>query len=72
MGVECRICMADPSNVILVPCHHLSICYNCFSKMKSEQKNQLKCPICRHNFAPDAFMLVHNGGPLGEAPSSTS
>ena len=34
MGVECRICMADPSNVILVPCHHLSICYNCYVQMK--------------------------------------
>ena len=30
MGTECLICMANPSNIIIVPCNHLCMCGDCF------------------------------------------
>ena len=34
-GMFCLICLTNASNVISVPCNHLSMCHECFSMMKS-------------------------------------
>ncbi|CAD8199358.1 unnamed protein product [Paramecium octaurelia] len=39
---ECQICFERPRNIIIKPCKHLSICYDCSQKLKKPQ-----CPICK-------------------------
>ena len=39
----CKICKKVDSNMVLLPCGHLSICYEC-----SENNMPKKCPICKY------------------------
>jgi hypothetical protein len=41
----CALCMTDDSCVLLLPCKHVCMCENCYSRMTTEQ-----CPICRQQF----------------------
>ena len=39
--ITCIICTDNCRNVICLPCQHLSMCYDCYSKLQSN-----KCPMC--------------------------
>ena len=41
-GVDCVVCLSEPSTWCVLPCGHLCMCYNC---AHSDQITQ--CPICR-------------------------
>jgi hypothetical protein len=50
MGTHCLICLCNPSNIVLIPCNHLCICSECFLKYKNsedQQRQGVKCPMCR-------------------------
>lgn len=36
----CVVCMSEPRVIALIPCGHLSICRQCYSRLHA-------CPICR-------------------------
>jgi len=37
---DCVICLSEEPSVILLPCRHQCVCYDCFSQID-------KCPVCR-------------------------
>ena len=51
MDLECRICMNDPCNIVLVPCNHLCMCVKCFKEMEKkrieDKKQKDNCPMCK-------------------------
>jgi hypothetical protein len=44
--VECRICMDDDINTLLLPCAHRVACVACARQLKGG-----RCPICREPIA---------------------
>jgi hypothetical protein len=42
---ECVVCMMDRKNVVLLPCRHACLCWNCANIMARDSES--KCPICR-------------------------
>lgn len=40
----CKICLAEPHNVVLLPCSHACYCEECVEKVRKTSK---KCPACR-------------------------
>jgi hypothetical protein len=42
---ECKICMDEPYNTVLIPCGHMAICFTCAQKILS--KGNKECPICK-------------------------
>ena len=36
----CVVCMSAARSVVLIPCGHLAVCQNCYSRLQ-------QCPICR-------------------------
>lgn len=53
----CVICMANNSNVILFPCNHYIICYDCMNNL--HLYNIYKCPLCRSNIISYRIMINH-------------
>ena len=50
MDIECRICMDDPCNIVLVPCNHLCMCVKCFKEDKKRAEasgGKYNCPMCK-------------------------
>jgi len=45
---ECKICMANASNVVLMPCGHSGLCDQCVHKMLTD-KTCITCPFCRQS-----------------------
>jgi hypothetical protein len=43
---ECKICMANETDVVLIPCGHSGLCEECVRKMMSDD-NKVSCPFCR-------------------------
>ena len=43
---KCAICLEDPNQVIIAPCGHRCLCFDCYKKQKDFLK---KCPICQKN-----------------------
>ena len=41
---DCTVCFERPVNAALIPCGHLSMCYECAVKVK---KRDRLCPLCR-------------------------
>lgn len=48
---DCVVCYDLPKNVILLPCHHCSVCHPCFTHLRDES-----CPLCRSPFS--AFVTI--------------
>ncbi|KXS17990.1 hypothetical protein M427DRAFT_236857 [Gonapodya prolifera JEL478] len=44
----CKICLAHPTNCVLVPCGHYALCIACARRMKVEDG---ACPVCRQGVA---------------------
>jgi len=40
---DCVICLCEPKDTTLLPCRHLCVCSNCFSRLE-------QCPVCRAPF----------------------
>jgi hypothetical protein len=53
----CLICIENNSNVILYPCNHYIICYNCMSNL--HLYNLYRCPLCRSNIISYRKMVNH-------------
>ena len=56
---ECVICMANPANVILLPCGHKQFCKGCIQAQESAggksmfaayNNRQKKCCVCRADY----------------------
>ena len=47
--MNCKICFRRPSNIVLQPCNHYSICEECELSMRNSQHGK-KCPICRKGY----------------------
>ena len=46
--LECKICMQNACDIVLLPCHHMCCCKSCYSKLKESLGDQLvACPNCR-------------------------
>eukprot|EP01114_Cavostelium_apophysatum_P002560 TRINITY_DN1227_c0_g1_i1.p1 TRINITY_DN1227_c0_g1~~TRINITY_DN1227_c0_g1_i1.p1 ORF type:complete len:425 (+),score=107.88 TRINITY_DN1227_c0_g1_i1:59-1333(+) len=43
---ECKVCMDNPINTVLVPCGHLCVCESC-SQLLTKNKHSALCPICK-------------------------
>lgn len=39
-GSACCVCMANPRNILLLPCRHLGVCHDCITRLN-------ECPSCR-------------------------
>lgn len=53
VDIECKICMADEADVVLLPCGHSGLCQTCVRKIYLKS-GSLSCPFCRQavaNFA---------------------
>ena len=46
-ATECKICMVNPVQIVLLPCGHLAVCSDCAKRMNIE-KGDKPCPICRN------------------------
>ena len=46
--ITCKVCMAEPSNVVTVPCGHLVLCQRCEHTLAQTQSR--KCPFCRSHY----------------------
>lgn len=53
----CSICMAEPSNCIILPCRHGGICKGCTMDM---MKKSVICPFCRKNIDKVCVVLKIN------------
>lgn len=53
---ECVICMDNPRDCVLHPCHHLCTCINCGRLLL---KRSDFCPICRRTIT-NAFRVYHS------------
>ena len=56
---ECVVCMSEPKSIILMPCRHVCVCFECVQLLD-------KCPVCR---AP-LWAYVHPSAPEGGAASA--
>ena len=43
---ECIMCFDEKTDVMIYPCRHLSIGYNCAQKLRESTKCR-ECPVCR-------------------------
>jgi baculoviral IAP repeat-containing protein 7/8 len=41
---QCKVCMEEKLDVVLIPCMHVIVCFNCSEKLNT-------CPICRSKIA---------------------
>jgi hypothetical protein len=44
---ECVVCMAEAKDTIVLPCRHLSLCFECAKVLNQNRNSRPKCPICR-------------------------
>ncbi|CDW72844.1 mitochondrial ubiquitin ligase activator of nfkb 1 [Stylonychia lemnae] len=62
-GVVCSVCLTNASNVIAVPCNHLSTCNECYYQLRdrylSGQSTDFKCPYCRVPMDGDKYIIVN-------------
>lgn len=58
----CLICIENNSNVILIPCNHYIICYNCMCNL--HLYNQYKCPLCRSDIISYRRIMVNHIEPI--------
>ena len=49
---DCKICMDNPANGVLVPCGHMAFCIGCIEKL-----TRRTCPICNQPFV--SFVKVY-------------
>lgn len=42
---ECKVCMDNPINTVLIPCGHQALCMDCVTLLRS--KGNKACPICK-------------------------
>jgi hypothetical protein len=49
---ECVICLTDPRSVVVYPCRHACMCYDCAQALPAQNN---KCPICRR---PAKMMIL--------------
>merc|ERR1712130_604813 len=49
---ECVVCLTDPKDTTILPCHHFAVCHECFGKVTT-------CPICRAKYlhSSDLFLI---------------
>jgi hypothetical protein len=70
MDLECRICMNDPCNIVLVPCNHLCMCVKCFKEDKKrteEKRAKYNCPMCKQEYDPKhQILIIYDGPPVEE------
>ncbi|XP_044594325.1 uncharacterized protein LOC123271865 [Cotesia glomerata] len=48
-STNCEICITGPREMIVIPCHHYRMCFQCSTKIShvaNEKNLQLKCPFC--------------------------
>ena len=47
--LQCKICMENPCELLLLPCQHLCICKSCFAGIEhaANQSDPVACPTCR-------------------------
>lgn len=59
----CLVCMTNPSNVVAIPCNHLSMCHDCFSVLKqryqSGESANFDCPVCRAELDTEHHILIN-------------
>lgn len=50
VGEPCVICLTDPRNTAVLPCHHMCVCEDCARQLQvgAATRND-HCPICRGN-----------------------
>lgn len=46
--IRCKVCLHRASNMLLLGCHHLCVCYECYIHLQPLEGP--KCPICRSVF----------------------
>ena len=51
---ECSVCLEEKELVVIAPCGHKSVCFDCFSAIKNDGDGE--CPICRRPM--DSFILA--------------
>ena len=44
---KCIICLELKANCLALACKHLCMCIGCMNKLKKDNKNRIKCPMCR-------------------------
>lgn len=44
---ECLMCYAEETDVMIYPCRHLSIGYNCAQQLRQSTRKNNECPVCR-------------------------
>lgn len=42
---RCKVCLSHASNMLLMPCYHLCVCYECYIRL--QPLIGPKCPVCR-------------------------
>ncbi|PFH36559.1 hypothetical protein BESB_047510 [Besnoitia besnoiti] len=65
---ECLVCMTNAKDVMLYPCRHCSLCFDCLRSLHQE-----RCPICRSNFSAFVtfpFKRTHALLPSAASPAS--
>lgn len=53
---ECCICLDRKSNILLLPCNHITLCDVCCRD--SIYANFNKCPICQHDVYSYNFLQI--------------
>ncbi|CAK0908893.1 unnamed protein product [Prorocentrum cordatum] len=66
---ECMICYDRPKNVLLLPCHHCTVCHQCLRSLRDE-----KCPLCRSAFSSYVTLQFSRAAPpeVEDAPAAES
>nr|CEL65416.1 TPA: hypothetical protein BN1204_012640 [Neospora caninum Liverpool] len=71
---ECLVCMTNAKDVMLYPCRHCSLCFDCLRSLHQE-----RCPICRSNFSAfvtfpfkRAHALPSSASVSASSPSTTA
>ena len=44
---RCCVCLTNPKDVIIKPCLHQCICYQCFQLIDGQNQ---KCPLCKQKW----------------------
>jgi hypothetical protein len=59
LGIFCTYCMAKPSNLIVQPCMHLTMCVECYKVYSAHfpEGEEAKCIMCREEV--HGFILVN-------------
>ena len=48
LKIRCKVCLSRASNVLLLSCYHLCVCYECYIHLQPLVGP--KCPVCRCAF----------------------